>query len=1013
MKAFNLRITVSCAVTLAGTLGSVPVHAQVGQFDIPSEKASKSIPELARQADVQIIGPGEPLQSVVTPEVKGAFDVIDALEMMLKGTDLTVSRAVDGVITISSPANKSVCDNRGETMSNQSKLTASVSWLAMALATVQCGLAQDNSAGVETVVVTGIRASVATSLEVKKDASQIVDSIVAEDIGKLPDNNVIEALQHVTGVQVSRNAAEANQLLIRGLPDIATLLNGREMFTSTGRFATLQDIPAELLARVDVQKSATASDLEGGIAGLVDVRLHRPFDFDGLEVAGTARGTYSNLSGHIDPLASLLLSNRWQTGIGEIGILLDVSYSKDHYKEEILDNYISNQESWAPCSGTTAADGKCWIPLTQGAQSIPGSRERGAVDFSAQWRPNQNTEVYAELFYTRYRNPNSVDFFVGLPWICSTNATASPGTNEVKTVTGGCYDLTSNQSFRPKTDSMQFATGASWTGDRATFTTELDYTDSRFYQAGYILDTHYDPGTYASDMNYHNTGTPYMKVTQSNVTDPANMVMRQWYDQWTKQTGNEIDWRGDVAYDMGVSSFIKSIDAGVRYANRFAKNRQDNYSGLDCDSFPDPASPFYAQQVARDHAQACGNYHGNPGPGVTLASLPGSFHTTSGSQFDGKFGITNWVDADPEYLFTHVGQIRTLFGQPTSAPPGDPAQSFDDREISYAGYVKANFAFGLGAVPVDGNIGLRLVDTEATFKANTLVVTDHGAGATPEFTFAYTPTTSNKSALDWLPSLNVRFKLQDDVFLRVAANRTVTRPTFIQLDPALSLSASTATLLGSGTSGNPNLNPVKSDNVDMSLEYYFGGSNSLTAAVFYREVDGYIVPAVAAQTIGGITYQITSYANAPGGHIDGLELSYTQFFDFLPGIWSGLGIQTNGTFVDGAFANISKYSYNAVGIYEYGPVSIRAAYNWRAGFNEGPAPGGGQNPGTIYAKSQPWLDLSASYKYTDKLVFTLDATNLLDSTFQDSFGKGALGAVYPRDTRRFDQTISLGLRYRL
>ena len=103
MKACNLRIAASCAIMLAGMLGGMPVHAQVGQFNIPSEEASKSIPELARQADVQIIGPGEALQSVVTPEVKGTFDVIVALEMMLKGTDLKVGRSAEGVITISSP----------------------------------------------------------------------------------------------------------------------------------------------------------------------------------------------------------------------------------------------------------------------------------------------------------------------------------------------------------------------------------------------------------------------------------------------------------------------------------------------------------------------------------------------------------------------------------------------------------------------------------------------------------------------------------------------------------------------------------------------------------------------------------------------------------------------------------------------------------------------------------------------------------------------------------------------
>src|SRR6204780_2539565 len=126
--------------------------------------------------------------------------------------------------------------------------------------------AADQPETLETIVITGVRASVKSAEDIKKNSDQLVDSIVSEDIGKLPDNNVIEALQHVTGIQISRNSAETNQLLIRGLPDIATLLNGREIFTSTGRFVTLQDIPAELLSRVDVQKSSRADDIEGGIA---------------------------------------------------------------------------------------------------------------------------------------------------------------------------------------------------------------------------------------------------------------------------------------------------------------------------------------------------------------------------------------------------------------------------------------------------------------------------------------------------------------------------------------------------------------------------------------------------------------------------------------------------------------------------------------------------------------------------------------------------------------------------
>src|SRR6202044_2414799 len=189
--------------------------------------------------------------------------------------------------------------------------------------------AADQSAGLNEIVVTGIRLSLKSALDQKKNSDQVVDSIVSEDIGKLPDNNVIEALQHVTGVQISRNAAEANMLLIRGLPDIATTLNGRDIFTSFGRYITLQDVPAELLSRVDVEKSPRADDIEGGIAGLIDVRLHRPFDFDGFEAAGTAMGTYSTRTKDTDPPASLLLSNRWNTSAGEFGLLGDVSFSKD------------------------------------------------------------------------------------------------------------------------------------------------------------------------------------------------------------------------------------------------------------------------------------------------------------------------------------------------------------------------------------------------------------------------------------------------------------------------------------------------------------------------------------------------------------------------------------------------------------------------------------------------------------------------------------------------------------
>jgi TonB-dependent receptor len=876
-------------------------------------------------------------------------------------------------------------------------------WTASGLAAAQDSTEQPGT--VETVIVTGVRASVQSALDAKKNSDQLQESIVAEDIGKLPDNNVIEALQHLTGVQISRNAAEANQLLIRGLPDIATLLNGREIFTSAGRFITLQDIPAELLSRVDVQKSARADDIEGAIAALIDVRLHRPFDFDKPQLATTLRGSYSTLSGKTDPIGNILGSNRWQTSLGEFGVLADVFYSKDRYKEEILDNYVSSQPI-SPVAGSTGPGGVAYIPLTEGAQSVGGKRERLAANLSAQWRPNDNTELYAEGFYTRYRNPNFDDFFVGLPWIGADPATATvfPGTSEVKTVTSGGYDLTSNQSYVPNTDTYQLATGGKWTHGNLELSSEVDYTNSRAGVTGYILDTEYypPPGGYTADFNYHGTGTPYVNVSGINLADPANFHIRQFYDQWQRQSGNEVDWRGDAKFKLDSAGWIKSVAAGLRFVDRFAQAREDNQGGLDCraNTPVSKSNPQYTQLTAAIASPACF---------TPLSALPGTaYHQTSGSLFDGAFGLTKWTDADPDWLNHNIGYLRELFGQsPTGAPPPlDPTQSFDDREISYAGYVKADFEVE-GSHRLMGNFGLRLIETRATLRGNSLIVST--ANGT-DYTFDYFGTQSEQNTLDWLPSLNARLTLADDFFLRLAASRTVTRPTFAQLNPGLSLAALTATVFGTGAGGNPKLAPEKSNNADLSLEYYYGHQSALTGGLFYRQIDGYIQNVIQPQIIAGAQYQVTLPANAPKDHIEGVEFSYTQFLDFLPGFLDGLGLQANGTYVDGPFQNISKWSYNLIGLYEKGPATMRVAYNWRAGFNVGAAPGGGQQPNTIFAKAQPWLDLSAGYKITEQFTVTLDATNLLNSYYQDYFGTQA---IYPRDTRRFDRTFALGFRFRL
>src|SRR5690554_3078416 len=195
--------------------------------------------------------------------------------------------------------------------------------------------AQTDDEQIEEIVVTGIRASLTQALDVKRNNTQIVDAIVSEDIGKFPDNNVIEAMQRITGVQVTNRASgEVAGISIRGLTDINTTINGRNIFTASGLAVALQDIPASLIKQIDVYKTRSASQIENGIAGSVDIKTQRPFDFDGNKFLLAARAINQEQADEIDPNISGLASTRWDTNAGEFGALVNLSYAETNYRDQ-------------------------------------------------------------------------------------------------------------------------------------------------------------------------------------------------------------------------------------------------------------------------------------------------------------------------------------------------------------------------------------------------------------------------------------------------------------------------------------------------------------------------------------------------------------------------------------------------------------------------------------------------------------------------------------------------------
>jgi iron complex outermembrane receptor protein len=212
---------------------------------------------------------------------------------------------------------------------------------------------------------------------------------------------------------------------------------------------------------------------------------------------------------------------------------------------------------------------------------------------------------------------------------------------------------------------------------------------------------------------------------------------------------------------------------------------------------------------------------------------------------------------------------------------------------------------------------------------------------------------------------------------------------------------------------------VTSDSIDTSLEWYFAADGFLTAAYFHRNIDGYVETTSANEVINGTTYIMTRPSNSGKDKLDGVELGYQQFYDFLPGLLSGLGLQANATFMEGSMKNavtgvktefrgLSKFSYNVAVLYEKGPISGRVAYNWRKHFLDTP---NFENSGfDLIADDTAQMDASLSYKVGNKLTFTLEGVNLLDTEFKDYFTDKHL---YPRDTRRYDRQVLLGFRWKM
>ncbi|MBW6526422.1 TonB-dependent receptor [Sphingomonas sp. RHCKR7] len=870
--------------------------------------------------------------------------------------------------------------------------------------------------GSDDIVVTGLRRSLQTAQALKRDSDQIVDAVVAEDIGKLPDNNASEALARITGVQVNRSSDEAGGVQVRGLPNLTTTYNGREMFTAELRNVALQDFPAGALAGLEVYKTTSADLIEGGIAGLINVRSRRPFDFDGFQIAGAVRGTYGDQARKYDPNFNVLVTDRWDTPIGELGALVNVSYTQLHYltSSRYINGNIVSPGANQPVDGPR----DFVLPESAGVYYDRGKRWRPSVNGTIQWRPAPNLEFYVDGLFQGARTDVANDF-AGFDLVNNNPAltnivrnAAEPGTLESITVTpdfanGRGIDF-SRSTRAGRTNAYQGAIGGSWKTGRATLTTDFAYTDSKAEYTDYNID--FAPATAQSanlvfDIGGQDGGAQF-GLPGFAANDANSYILRGIYDRRSLATGKGIQWRTDLKLETELP-VITQLDVGFRLTDRDAR------------------------------LQSGGRYATLRPLGLSLSDIPGG---DTGTPIDRGFrggqapGLSQWYAPTRAGIVDNIEALRDLarsgleqIGTPAALaeraawdsdiPAYVQNERLDAVEKSYAFYGQFHYGFDVGGVPVDGVVGARIVNTKARLTGNALVGGE------------LQTTTSRQNYVDVLPSASFRAKFTDQLQLRLSATETRTRPEYNQLNPAVTIGSPGVTPI-TGSSGNINLQPILSTNYDASLEWYFSKTGSLTGAIFRRDVQGFITNLNSQVDLGYPSLvTVNRPENGGKGRLQGAEVAFQTFFDFLPGVLSGFGTQLNATYIDASQAlpvslgvagqdsdipGVSKWSYNAVGIYEKGPVSARLAYNWRSRVtNFFATDNAGQLIGAEFNRPIERLDFSLSVAAIEAVTLTFDVSNITGSPYRALRAvPGLANASYPRDVRYESRVFALGARFR-
>lgn len=1007
-----------------------PASAQIMTVDIPAEDLRVALDDYIKLTNVQLVYKVDDLNGLRSRAVRGPMDINVALDQLLEGTGIAVHRDPSGAIVVSHQLKRGL---------DPPELEAAVTKPA--------------GESFESIIVTGYRASLEKALYLKRESVGVRDSILAEDIGKYPANNVAESLMRVPGVVIVRDTRtdEGKSVTMRGLDASYTIvtINGNPVRTVTGtsvgnnnRSVDLDAFGADIFSRVDFYKSPQAGLSEGGIGGVIDMRTPHPFDYDEMKASYSLGYTLNTYRNKAMPRGSFQVSNT----LGPFGALLAFTVSEAAYqlmgsevagwgqsRNDVGTNIIATTFDFGPSNGgfdpraniggsTIDQVQQAFLPRFISRQHLElEDRTRYSGDLSLQYRPSDRADITFDLLAAKLIDKRS-EYTLG-PYFRSTLTTASgwaacqadptlkgtlgcsgivplnavvDGNNELYGTFGNMGWVDENRwydgddKYISGTINAKVALADNFTlngvasiGDNRSF-----YSDNRIYF--YMLNT---TVTYDPTVNYK---FPQVS-TATDMTDVSRYTMPSVDANYYKEGDRVITGRlnGEYAFQTPLAPLDHiNLEFGASWVSSQKTNdRKSNGAAVKTDGMVGGRS-FAAMALSQytvnhipitnfldgiDHAPRVMNW----------ATVPRSFYQSLNPN-----GILTRQDSIFSSVFNVTEAVESAFVQ------ADTDGKLFDRSLRI-------------------NAGVRYAVTR-------LWGYNYGSSKNSAGRTIYTPTRLQNKYNDLLPTLSIAYDAFDDFVLRAAYGKTITRPSLGSIAQGTAIPTR---FNAQASSGNPELLPLKAQNIDLGAEWYFAPESLLSLGVYYKDLKNLIStqtenvpfgslnlpwssldPGVFGTTENpNLSMQLSHPVNLNPMVVKGFEVFYQQSLSFLPDPLDGLGTLLSFTYTAGAaggpgtgfmandgtaykkqITGLSTYTLNSTAFYEKGPYNVRISYSWHSAT---PAEDGNHNNTDLrlWNQARGSLDATIGYQINDLVEVRLDATNLLDAPEYEYVSDGTQG----------------------